>query len=108
MTRRREGSAAAAFGWKPSPSIVLGIFLLTTSPFISGLVGCAAAGSVKNGLLAALLPAILLRIIVALQSSLLIGLPIVGAVFGLSVAVVVALNIVGFLVGVLLGALIFG
>jgi hypothetical protein len=108
MTRRREGSAAAAFGWMPRPSIVLGIFLPITSPFISGLVGCAGAGSVKNGLLAALLPAILLGIIVALLSSLLIGLPIVSAVFSLSVAVVVALNIVDLLTGALRGALIFG
>jgi hypothetical protein len=66
------------------------------------------AGSVKNGLLAAFLPAILLGIIVALLSSLLIGLPIVSAVFGQSVAVVVALNIVGLLAGAQLGALIFG
>lgn len=47
-------------------------------------------------------------IIVALLSTLLVGLPIIGIVFGLWVAAVVALNIVGLLAGALLGALIFG
>jgi len=53
-------------------------------------------------------PAILTGIIVALLSTLLIGLPIIGVVFGLSIAVIIVLNIVGLLAGGLIGALIFG
>jgi hypothetical protein len=108
MTRQREGRVTAAFGWMLGPSIVLGLLLPTISPFIAGLVGSARAGSIKNGLLAALLPAILLGITVGLPFALLIRLRIVGIVLGLSVAVVVALNIVGLLAGALLGAPIFG
>ena len=58
--------------------------------------------------LAALLPAFLTGIVVALLSTLLIGLPIIGIVFGLSVVVIVGLNILGLLVGALLGALFLG
>jgi hypothetical protein len=108
MTREREGSAAAAFGWMPGPSTVLGLFLPTTGPFAAGLVGGARVGRVKNGLLAALWPAILLGTIVGLPSALLTGLPVVGAVFSLSVATVVAMNILGLLARALLGAPIFG
>jgi hypothetical protein len=45
---------------------------------------------------------------VAVLSTWLIGLPIIGIVFGRSVAALIVLNIVGLLAGALIGALIFG
>jgi hypothetical protein len=59
MPQQRKGSVVAAFGWMLVLSIILGIFLPTIGPFIAGLVGGARAGSIKNALLAALVPAIL-------------------------------------------------
>lgn len=77
-------------------------FIPAVNGFIGGLVGGYKVGSVKRGILAALLPAVVagigLWIITALLSA-----PIVGMFAGAAVTVIIALSEVGLFIGAVVG-----
>jgi hypothetical protein len=96
-----QGSILAGFLWILALSIVL-FWLPVAGPLIAGFVGGRAAGSPGRGVIAAILPAIVMAIIIVIASTLIL-LPGFGLLAGgaliLTTIAQSALVIIGALVG---------
>ena len=72
---------------------------------IAGIVGGMKAGGVVNGLIAALLPSIVLGVALFLFASALTGMSLLGAIAGAGGFVLLLLHIGPLLIGALIGGL---
>jgi hypothetical protein len=105
MTQVRSGSVLAGMIWMLVLSLLL-FWLPTFGPLIAGAVGGKRAGGVGPGLLAALLPSLVLAAGLAFFATALTGLPLIGAVAGMGTMVLLLLEIGPLLVGALIGGLL--
>lgn len=107
---QKKGSVARGFGWMLLISILLSWWLPVIGPFIAGLVGGKKSGGVGYGIMAALLPAVLLSLFVMFMSSFLFVIPVAGpmllAATGGTVFVLVLLESGPLLLGAIIGGLI--
>ena len=97
----REGSVAKAAAWMIGLSILL-IWLPIVGPFIAGVVGGREAGTVGKGLVAALVPAILLGLLVGVVLAL-FDLPLIGTIAGIGVLLWVAFEDIPMFIGAAVG-----
>ncbi len=97
-----SGSIIGGMIWMAIISILL-FWLPVFGPLLAGIVGGKKAGSVGNGILAVLLPSIILAGLLFFFSSVLTGLPVIGLVAGMGVMVLMLLGIGPLLVGAIVG-----
>lgn len=100
-----DGSLIAAMFWMLVLSLLL-IWLPGVGPLIAGIVGGKLAGSAWNGILAALLPGIILALALFFGGTLLTGIPVAGAFFAGGTLIVYLLCIPTMLLGALIGGLL--
>jgi len=100
-----EGSLIAAMFWMLVLSLLL-IWLPGVGPLIAGIVGGKLAGSAMRGILAALLPGVLLAIALFFGGTLLTGIPVVGAFFAGGTLLIYLVCIPTLLLGGLIGGLL--
>jgi hypothetical protein len=97
----QEGSVARAAVWMIGLSILL-IWLPVLGPFVAGVVGGREARSLGKGLVAALVPAVLLGLLVGVILAL-FDLPLIGTVAGIGVLLWVAFEDIPMFIGAALG-----
>lgn len=90
--------------WMAVISLVL-FWLPVAGPLLAGFVGGRTAGSASRGLLAALLPAVILSLVLLGAGTALIGLPIIGAIASVSLFLVVVVQGLPVIVGAIIGGL---
>lgn len=95
-----EGSVIVGFVFMLVLSILL-FWLPLLGPLVAGFVGGRKAGSVGNGILAALLPALVIGVIVTFGFGLIS--PIIGAILGGTMFVVVGIQSFILLIGAIIG-----
>lgn len=100
----KQGSIVMAMIWMAVLSLLL-FWLPLLGPFLAGIVGGKTAGSASNGLLAALIPVLILCLILFVFTTALTGLPVIGVLFGLGLFVVMVVQGVVLLIGALIGGL---
>jgi hypothetical protein len=101
-TTQRNGSVGRAFVWMTVLSLLF-FWMPVFGPFVAGLVGGSRAGGVGNAVLAALMPAILVGLLLAV-GGFVIGLPIIGGLFAAVGAGLAIAHSVSMLAGALVGA----
>jgi hypothetical protein len=85
---------------------VLLFWLPVAGPLIAGIVGGKKAGGVGAGIMAALLPAVIVGVALFLSATLLTGVPIVGVVAGAGGFALVAAHVAPLLVGAIIGGVL--
>lgn len=100
-----QGSLIAGMFWMLVLSLLL-IWLPGVGPLIAGIVGGKLAGSALRGIIAALLPGILLAVALFFGGTLLTGLPVVGAFFAGGTLLIYLVCIPAMLLGALIGGLL--
>lgn len=105
MAQSQQGSLIMAMVWMALISLVL-FWLPFFGPFIAGVVGGKTAGGVGRGLLAAVLPALMLGVALFLLSTAITGLPLIGLVAGGGAALLVALQGIPLFLGAFIGGLL--
>lgn len=101
----QEGSLLAGMFWMLVLSLLL-IWLPGIGPLIAGIVGGKVAGSAWNGILAALLPGVIIALALFFGGTLLTGIPVVGAFFAGGTLLVYLACIPTLLLGGLIGGLL--
>lgn len=104
-TAARHGGVLAGMIWMLVLSLLL-FWLPTFGPLIAGAVGGKRAGGVGAGLLAALIPSLLLAGGLAFFATALTGLPLIGVVAGMGTMALLLLEIGPLLVGAIIGGLL--
>ncbi len=99
------GSIIAASFWMLLLSLLL-IWLPGVGPLIAGIVGGKLAGSAMRGLLAALLPGVIISVALLFGGTLLTGIPVVGAFFAGGTLLIYLICIAPMLLGALIGGLL--
>ncbi|MCJ7450338.1 MAG: hypothetical protein MUP58_01210 [Candidatus Nanohaloarchaeota archaeon QJJ-9] len=99
----KEGSITSAFFWMLGLNILL-FWMPVVGPFIAGFVGGRNAGGVKNAFIAALLPAIIIGIFIAVFGSAITGMPVLGSMFGPFATIIAAIDSLILLSGAMIGA----
>lgn len=97
-----KGGIGSAVVWMLVLSILL-FWLPVLGLFIAGLVGGRKAGSLGRGILAALVPAIVVGGLAFLLATVLTGMPILGFIAGLGAGALVVASVVPLLLGAALG-----
>ncbi len=97
-----EGSIIWGMIWMAVISILL-FWLPVFGPLIAGIVGGKKAGGVINGILAVILPAIVLSGLLFFFGSALTGIPILGMIAGMGLFVLLIAGIGPLLVGAIVG-----
>jgi hypothetical protein len=100
-----DGSLVLASFWMLILSLLL-IWLPGVGPLIAGIVGGKLAGSAWRGVLAALLPGVLLALVLFFGGALLTGVPVVGAFFAGGTLLIYLVCIPTMLLGALIGGLL--
>lgn len=100
-----NGSLIAGTFWMIVLSVLL-VWLPGLGPLIAGIVGGKLAGDVLTGLLAALLPGLLLAIGLFFFGTFFTGLPIVGALLAGSSIILYLFYVPPLLIGALIGGLL--
>ena len=101
----RRGSIVSAMNWMAGLSLLL-FWLPGVGPFVAGLVGGRKAGSVRRGILAALLPAVLSGLLAVVGVTYLTNWIGWGVLAGLGIAVWSLVGIGPLLLGAMLGGLL--
>ena len=96
------GSIFFGMLWMAFISLLL-FWLPVFGPLIAGVVGGKKAGGVIAGMMAALLPAIMIGGVLFAFSSVLTGLPVIGLIAGAGVFVLVLAGIGPLLIGAIVG-----
>lgn len=97
-----KGSVLAGMMWMLFISLLL-IWLPTLGPLIAGVVGGKRAGGVGPAIVAALLPCLVLAGGIAVLSTTLTGLPVVGALFGLGTMMILLFHVGPLMLGAIIG-----
>lgn len=97
-----KGSLVMAIIWMAVISLLL-FWLPLLGPLLAGFVGGRTAGSVGRGLLAAILPAIVLCVMLMAIGTALTGLPVIGAIASISLFLVIVVQALPLLLGALIG-----
>ncbi|RJS92726.1 hypothetical protein [Salinisphaera sp. Q1T1-3] len=97
-----KGSLTMAIIWMVVISLVL-FWLPVAGPLLAGFVGGRTAGSVGRGLLAAILPSLILCLILLGAGTALTGMPIIGAIASISVFLVLVIQLFPLILGALIG-----
>ena len=100
-----KGSVVGGAIWMMVISVLL-FWLPVIGPLLAGLVGGKKAGGVGNGILAALLPGVVLAVVLLLASTLMTGLPMVGALMAATGFLFYVLNVGVLLLGAIVGGLL--
>lgn len=100
-----KGSVVGGAIWMMVISVLL-FWLPVIGPLLAGLVGGKKAGGVGNGILAALLPGVVLAVVLLLASTLMTGLPMVGALMAATGFLFYVLNVGMLLLGAIVGGLL--
>lgn len=100
-----NGSVVAGTLWMILISVLL-FWLPTFGPLIAGIVGGKKAGGVGPGIIAALLPSIIVAMLLFTFSTALTTMPIVGAIAGMGIFMLMAIQIGPLLLGAIIGGLI--
>lgn len=100
-----KGNVVGGAIWMMVISVLL-FWLPVIGPLLAGLVGGKKAGGVGNGILAALLPGVILAVVLLLASTLMTGLPVVGALMAATGFLFYVLNIGMLLLGAIVGGLL--
>lgn len=100
----QKGSLVMAIIWMAVISLVL-FWLPLAGPLLAGFVGGRTAGSAGRGLLAAILPALVLCLMLMAAGTALIGLPVIGAIASISLFLVIVVQGFPLLIGALIGGL---
>jgi hypothetical protein len=100
-----QGSLIIASFWMLVLSLLL-IWLPGVGPLIAGIVGGKLAGSAWRGILAALLPGVIVAVALFFGGTLLTGIPVVGAIFAGGTLLLYLLCIPTILLGALIGGLL--
>ena len=100
-----KGSIIMGMLWMFIISLLL-IWLPALGPLIAGIVGGKVAGSAIRGILAALLPGILLAGFLFAFGSILTGLPVIGAIIAGGGALLYIVYVPILLIGALIGGLL--
>lgn len=100
-----NGSIMMGMVWMFIISLLL-IWLPALGPLIAGIVGGKVAGSALRGILAALLPGILLAGFLFTFGSIFTGLPVIGAIIAGGGALLYIFYIPVLLIGALIGGLL--
>ena len=103
MSDAAKGSIMGAIFWMFLISILL-FWLPVAGPLVAGFVGGRKAGGIARGILATILPSIILGLALFFLAAILSGLPVVGVIAAMG-GLVLALSQVGLL---LIGAIIGG
>jgi hypothetical protein len=101
---RPKGSIIMAMIWMAVISLLL-FWLPLIGPLLAGFVGGRTAGSAGRGLLAALLPALVLCLTLLAYGTALTGLPMLGAIASVSLFLVLVLQGLPLLLAALIGGL---
>ena len=101
----RPGSLVMAMIWMAVLSLLL-FWLPLLGPLIAGFVGGQTAGSAGRGILAALIPVVILCVILFAFSTALVGLPVVGFIFSLGLFFIFVIQSIPLLAGALIGGLL--
>lgn len=96
------GSLIAGMIWMAVISILL-FWLPVIGPLLAGIVGGKKAGGVGNGILAVILPAIILAGLLFFFGSALTGIPVLGMIAGMGVFVLMMAGIGPLLIGAIIG-----
>lgn len=99
-----QGSLIMAIIWMAVISLLL-FWLPLLGPLLAGFVGGRTAGSAGRGLLAALLPALVLCLMLMAAGTGLTGLPVLGAIASVSLFLVIAIQGFPLLIGAIIGGL---
>lgn len=99
-----KGSLTMAVIWMMVISLIL-FWLPVAGPLLAGIVGGYAAGRPGRGLLAAILPTLILCLILLAAGTALTGLPLLGLIASASLFVVIMLQSLPLLLGGILGGL---
>lgn len=105
IVTKPKGSIIMAMIWMAVLSLLL-FWVPAVGPLIAGIVGGKVAGGVGNGLLAAILPGVILAGLLFIVGTSLTGVPLIGLVAGLGVFILVLVQIVPLLIGALIGGLL--
>lgn len=100
----RRSSIPAGSAWMVLIAVVL-FFLPAINGLIAGAVGGYKVGSIKRGLIAALLPAVILGIVLWVLLAV-FDLPVIGVLAGMTLAALVVLSELSLFLGAVIGGLI--
>ncbi|MGN8159268.1 hypothetical protein ACS8Y6_09305 [Salinisphaera sp. RV14] len=100
----QKGSLVMAIIWMAVISLLL-FWLPLAGPLLAGFVGGRTAGNAGRGLLAAILPALVLCLMLMATGTALTGLPVIGALASISLFLVIVIQGFPLLVGALIGGL---
>jgi len=101
----QRGSIIMAMIWMAVISLLL-FWLPLLGPLLAGIVGGNTAGGAGRGLLAAIIPGLVLCIVLAAAGTALTGIPVLGAIFGTSLFVMLLFQSLPLLAGALVGGLL--
>jgi hypothetical protein len=101
ITHTDNDSVASASIWIVGLSVLLG-WIPVIGPAIAGYVGGRKAGSPGRGLVAGVIPAILLGVIVGVVLAM-FELPVIGTVTGIAVAIWIAIEAIPLLMAAAVG-----
>ena len=98
---RDDDSIAIASLWMVGLAVLLG-WIPIVGPAIAGYVGGRKAGSVGRGIIAGIIPAVILGAIVGIVLAL-FDLPLIGTLTGIALAVVVVVDAIPLLIAAAVG-----
>jgi len=102
VSEANQGSVIAGFLWICFLSILL-FWAPVLGPLVAGFVGGKKAGGVGAGIMAVILPGIVLGALMFFFGAALTGLPVVGAMFAAGGFVLVVANVGPLLLGAIVG-----
>lgn len=105
MNDTPSGSLLLAMIWMALISLLL-FWLPLVGPLIAGIVGGKTAGGPGRGLLAAIIPGLILGGLLFVMGTALTGIPLIGLLAGAGVSLLVMIQSTPLLIGALIGGLL--